>query len=254
MADFETERWLDPIRVIAITPKGLECRCTLIAVKAWMLGLGAGAIFLGCGPTKISDPGPAMGGAQSGSGGSGGIQTGSGGASGGLAGSGGAPPAQAGLLLQIRSASPAIPGKACNVTALTKTVPDEDPYAVEGPTTTTPGERVVDGEQRSQISCTVSGDSLFDVTGSIEFGSTSFVIMGEVTAGSTGSATVSAYTPDTGALTSPSTNLCTIDVSTSPLQVDSGAIWASFDCPTLETPPSTACGASGVFILENCEE
>jgi hypothetical protein len=164
------------------------------------------------------------------------------------------PPAQAGLLLQMRNGSQAA-GKACNVTALTKTVPDRDPQLVEGPTISNPGVRILDGEDKSKISCAVKGSGTFSVSGSIQYGSTSFTILGgSVTAGASGTGQVSVYTAETGSLSSASGTPCTFDVTGGSLQIKPGSMWAEFNCPTLETTPAVACAASGVVILENCTE
>lgn len=166
------------------------------------------------------------------------------------------PPAQAGLRLSLGNASPAIPGKSCPVPALTKTVPDVDPNnLMEGPTTSDPGVRVIDGESGSKISCTVKGNGTFSIAANIAYGGLTFRILdGTVTAGGTGTASVSVYTPETFAIASTSANPCSLDVTTPPLQVQSGSMWATFRCPALETSPSTACSASGVLVLENCTE
>jgi hypothetical protein len=157
----------------------------------------------------------------------------------------------------VGAASPAVPGKACNVTTLTKTVPDRDPMSpFEGPTNMDPGVRIIDGEDNSKISCTVKGSGTFSVAASIQYGSLGFTILGgSVTAGGTGTATVTLYTPETApALQSPSGTPCTLSVMTPPFQAQSGSMWGEFRCPTLETTPSTACSANGIIVIENCSE
>lgn len=166
------------------------------------------------------------------------------------------PPAQAGLKLSLRNASPAIAGKSCPVTALTKTVPETDPNnLMEGPTTTSPGVRVIDGESNSKISCSVKGSGTFNVSASIAYSGVTFTILGgTVTSGGTGTASMSVYTPETFSISSPSSTPCTLDVSMGDLQAQPGSMWATFRCASLETAPGTACSADGVIVIENCTE
>jgi hypothetical protein len=37
-------------------------------------------------------------------------------------------------------------------------------------------------------------------------------------------------------------------------QVQPGAMWASFSCAAVVAEPSDYCTASGIFVLENCEQ
>jgi hypothetical protein len=168
------------------------------------------------------------------------------------------PPAQAGLRLGMAN-SAGIAGKSCPVTTVTKTVPDRDPTSVfEGPTATDPGVRVIDGEDGSKISCTVKeGSGTFSVSGSIQYASTSFTLLGgSVPEGGMGTANISVYAPEIGtSISSPSGSPCTLRVPPGTnFQVKSGSIWAEFACPSLETTPSTACSANGIVVFENCRE
>jgi hypothetical protein len=54
-------------------------------------------------------------------------------------------------------------------------------------------------------------------------------------------------------LAAPSAN-CTIDAATPNLMVQPGAIWAHFDCATVEAPPANVCKADGEFVFENCAQ
>jgi hypothetical protein len=49
---------------------------------------------------------------------------------------------------------------------------------------------------------------------------------------------------------------CTVTVAVTDKgpQVKPGSLWASFSCPSVEHAPGEACGAKGVFVLENCSQ
>ncbi|MBX3181154.1 MAG: hypothetical protein KIT72_15270 [Polyangiaceae bacterium] len=127
------------------------------------------------------------------------------------------------------------------------------------PTEFNDGGRVVDGEDRASVRCTVrrSGDQ-FVVEGSVKQGATSlFVKSADVDPVSRlGSAVVSLQFQATSYTWNTELPHCTLTVlGAGEPQVHSGAVWAKFDCPALQGKQlADYCGVSGVFVLENCEE
>jgi hypothetical protein len=37
-------------------------------------------------------------------------------------------------------------------------------------------------------------------------------------------------------------------------QIKAGSMWAKFTCAAVEAPPTSACAADGIFVLENCAQ
>lgn len=114
--------------------------------------------------------------------------------------------------------------------------------------------KVVDGDS-GEVSCTVKGTSF---EGRIQSGNKSLEISSGTVDPTTlkGTARVSLVSQSqiSGALSSPGVT-CTIDASKNDganFQIADGHIWASFNCPSVEQTPSAFCGASGVFVFENC--
>jgi hypothetical protein len=114
--------------------------------------------------------------------------------------------------------------------------------------------KVVDGDS-GKVSCSVKNNAF---EGRIEYGNKSLAIRsGTVDPTSLkGTARIEVVSESqiSGVLSSPGTT-CTIDASKSNganFQIENGHIWASFSCPSVEQTPTTFCGASGVFVLENC--
>jgi hypothetical protein len=170
------------------------------------------------------------------------------------------PPAQGAFIAQVRSVSPAPQGKSCpSGTSFTYDVPEvpaDKPLEVLSGSTYV--HRIIDGESNASVSCTVKGNG-----GSFEGrlaaqGKSLEISSGTLDATLKGTARITLVNGAklSGALSSPSAN-CTIDASKAGgtnFQVAPGHIWASFSCPSVEQQPSTYCGASGTFVLENCSQ
>lgn len=116
---------------------------------------------------------------------------------------------------------------------------------------------IVDGEEGAAVSCSVAGQTNVVFTGSLSQSGRTF----EVSEGSfpsnkrIGKARIAITDAQLLPARLQSNDFCTVDASDSPddsLQVKEGAMWAHFNCPSLEAEPSDACAASGYFVLENC--
>jgi hypothetical protein len=123
------------------------------------------------------------------------------------------------------------------------------------PTASDPGQSVISGEADSLIDCAVTGTGPFSFSGSIKATTASGAIIdiafanGVVSADFTGTVDVSLYIPQ---LTTEFRSATPCAISVENKQVKGGAIWASFNCPQIASPPSGLCGLSGVVVLENC--
>lgn len=165
------------------------------------------------------------------------------------------PAASAGLDMNITFASDPPAGTTCSAIAT---------YALgnPAPSATERGVPATDGAQADQrITCTVRGDGTFQVSGDIQatglnidnnmLGPLNFALSnGSVTAGGTGTARLSVFTRE-ASLDSDPASPCTIDVSTAPLTVEAGGIWARYSC-RMQNLPSLYCQVSGVMLFENC--
>jgi len=126
------------------------------------------------------------------------------------------------------------------------------------PSTSSPGDSVVDGESGAVISCSVRGSGTYAFSGSlsastIEVSHYPINIAfsdGAIAADGTGTATVSVFTP-TLAGTFTSSAPCPIQVVNH--QVKGGSIWAEFSCSAVTSPPTGSCVAHGVLVFENCD-
>ena len=53
------------------------------------------------------------------------------------------------------------------------------------------------------------------------------------------------------------TAACTINAAKADgnnFQVRPGSMWASYDCTSVESQPSSSCASDGFFVFENCEQ
>ena len=166
------------------------------------------------------------------------------------------PAAQGAGVFSLRGQSPPIQGKACPVVSLTSALP-----AVDGPSmldANTYVKHIADGEGAATVSCKVSGNLRFTFEGSLQLGRVALKIQNGVLGDDrlgTADITVADAQALQGSLSSATP--CSIDATNSAgqqFQVKAGSIWAAFDCPSVEQPPSSSCAASGVFVLENCEQ
>jgi hypothetical protein len=165
-------------------------------------------------------------------------------------------PAQGAITLSVRLPTSSVNG----------TCPDSGTTYLVGapvvPTTSTPGNSLVDGDKGAHISCSVKGSGGgFAFSGSLAANTTQgtpYPITvtfsnGVVDANGVGTANIGVYTPPLSA-TYTSSAPCTVKVLGSPLQVKGGSIWASFSCPSITYPPSGLCEVgSSVIVFENCD-
>ena len=129
--------------------------------------------------------------------------------------------------------------------------------APKAPSASDPGMSVVNGEAGAVVSCYVHGMGPFNFSGMLRAtaqGSQHDPISvvfdaGEIGSDYRGTATVTVFTPQLGAAFA-SSQPCTITVINQ--QVKNGAIWATFSCPQVSSPPSGLCAASGTIVFENC--
>jgi hypothetical protein len=172
------------------------------------------------------------------------------------------PPPQGAFIATVHSQSPPPDGKACPLTSSTFDVPAVDKTKIPPETLSenTYEHKVIDGKDGGKVSCSVKkGGAGFTFDGTIQVGSKALSLRnGMIGADNKGMVQVTVQNGDattgfSGALSSPSAN-CTVNASGNNLQVKSGSMWATFDCMSVEQAPTFACGASGIFVLENCSE
>jgi len=174
------------------------------------------------------------------------------------------PPAQGAFWANVKSVSPAPVGRMCpSGASLTFDVPVVDPSAIPPQTldSDTYLHKLVDGEDKAEVSCSVKGKSSFTLEGTIKLGNKSLAISnGTLGADKKGTARItlrdSGSPGFSGALSSPTPN-CTIDAAAAAgnnFQVKAGSIWGHFDCASVEQAPSDYCKAEGYFVLENCDQ
>jgi len=172
------------------------------------------------------------------------------------------PPAQGAFYASVRSVSPAPSGKSCpSGASLTFSVPDTTLTPAENLDADTYVQKKIDGEDSSEISCTVKGTGPFTLEGTIKLGNKLLALSsGTLGADKKGTARVSLRDSGTpgfsGTLGAPSAN-CVIDAAAAPgnnFQVRPGSIWGHFSCPSVEQSPSDYCQADGYFVLENCSQ
>lgn len=171
------------------------------------------------------------------------------------------PPAQGAFIARITAVSPTPLGKSCpSGTAFSYDVPDvPDSAPTEELSPNTYLHKIIEGEGGGAVSCRVSGDgAAFEGRIAIpDKGKSLEIRSGTLGADRKGTARIavgnSAELSTT--LSSPMAN-CKIDAQASGnrLEVAPGRIWATFDCPSVESPPSDYCAARGTFVLENCDK
>ena len=178
-------------------------------------------------------------------------------------------PAQAAITLQVGGPSNTCPEPG-NVYPVGRLINDpSDPTGkrkiAQAPSSTDPGQSVVDGESGTTVSCSVRGNGPYTFSGSLHATSademkdpiTVTFNNGVVNSDkATGTVAVTVFTPQLdGQFTSGSTP-CTLTVINQ--QVKGGSIWANFSCPSLTQAPSGVC-SSGVapsvstVVFENCD-
>ena len=220
-------------------------------MKRFVGVLGLLSVVVACGATS-SNPkdAPAAGAPNGGTAGAGDGEPAGGGAPLG-------PPAQGAVSTLLKAASPPVAGKSCPAgAAVASTVPtvtdpsealDEDTYV----------HRVIDGEEGATVACRVaaSGTDTVTLQGSISQGGRALRIDDGLTGSHQGAARITII--DTTHLASPLTSpasTCVLDFSSGAFQIKAGSVWGKFTCPSVESAPSDYCAASGVFVLENCDQ
>ena len=153
------------------------------------------------------------------------------------------PPAQAAIAIQKRSVSDCF-----QIADNTLSEPEgtEAFIAIMNQSTPPPDDiRIVDGEGGATVSCDVSGSGTF--RGNLRTSRTSFVVTDGQASGDTGTALITQWDHVSQETL---TGSCTLGIKS----LRGGAVWASFDCPMFNAPPTINCAGSGVLIFENCGE
>lgn len=140
--------------------------------------------------------------------------------------------------------------------------------AIDG---TQPGRRLADGEEGASVACSIDGGMPHQIEGRIsgtqshpsaQFQETVGIVIeaGWINALESGGTGEAAITLHTGGVyyRSPAETVCTLSLESAAeenqFSVGTGSIYARFDCPELEDPPTTGCSASGAFVFERCDE
>jgi hypothetical protein len=122
------------------------------------------------------------------------------------------------------------------------------------------GKKIYNGEGGVEASCSVKGDGPWQIFASISSTPdrvTFLVNNGTIDGDGTGTADIALST--SGLLGSVSSGApgerCSLKAveSNGGIFVKSGAVWATFTCNSLHSPPSRFCYVTGEFLLENCE-
>jgi len=218
------------------------------------------AVTLACSGNSVSDTdgagGLTSGGSAPASGGSAPAASGAGGwgGAGDLAGLGGGPRAQGNLALSVQTSTT---GSAnCPVAGRT--------YLIGNPTApsfSSPGDRFLDGESGATIECSVRGSGPYAFSATIQaLSSQSDAVKLNITNGiinadkTTGSATVSVFTPQLAARYVSAEGSCPVTVVGQ--NVKSGSLWAMVSCPSVAdatTGQTCSVGLATTFVLENCD-
>jgi hypothetical protein len=141
----------------------------------------------------------------------------------------------------------------CPTSAATQQIGEPGPdWMVTG----SKGGLIFDGEKGVKTSCTVAGGPQFNVATSIAGGGMSFNLSGSVSSAGTGTATISLYNSDlAGQFSSPPGGCTVTAVQTAQgHQIKAGAMWATFNCPTITGQIATdGCRLQGEVVIENCD-
>jgi len=128
----------------------------------------------------------------------------------------------------------------------------------QGPSTVSPGDRLVDGQNGASIQCSVLGNGPYTVSGTIraqtyQGDQVTFILTdGVINADKqTGTASVSVNTPQLASTFSGTD--CTLVVVGA--NVKPGALWATLACPSISSPSTAQTCGVGSFstvVFENC--
>jgi hypothetical protein len=161
------------------------------------------------------------------------------------------PPSQGGVSITISPASPQPPETSCQ-----RTTGHSALIGNPAPNQSARGTPVVDGEGGAEVSCRVSGAGRFSVSGKVKANAVTFNLRGgQMSAEKDGTGTGSVASFDVKGLTlgAPTSTPCTLTT----IEVKAGAAWGRFECNAYidsQSPTSAHCRATGVFLLENCEQ
>src|SRR6478735_155689 len=209
----------------------------------------SGGLLVSCSGDNVSGRGAADGGASGASATGGTAEHG-----GGAGGARGSRAAQGNASLSIQ---PSSLGQAqCPVSGRTYVIGNP-----QGPNSTQPGDRLIDGENGAAIQCSVRGRGPFTFSGSIQAtdrgGDTVTIAISNGVIDQdeqTGTATASVLTPQLGSAFSSAEAACTVLVVAD--NVKAGSLWATFSCLSVaaaSTAQVCAIGATSTVVLENCD-
>jgi hypothetical protein len=104
------------------------------------------------------------------------------------------------------------------------------------------------------VSCSVSGQGTFAITASIESPDMKLTIDGTAVAGQTGTASMTFYTLQT--LNPLSSSTCTLTLSGASYTVESGHLWAQYNCSNVTDPNNlqNTCGTTGIIVFNGCSK
>lgn len=174
-------------------------------------------------------------------------------------------PAQAALTLSIQKATINEGGVTCPDPGTTYRFGALKNGEIQNPSNVNHGQSVINGDQGSSIGCSVkSSNGGFAFSASIRGTANSnepvtVSINGGVITGETGTASVTVSTRKLSTtFSNPSAQPCTFTVIRGAgdlPQVKNGALWATFQCPSIVAPPSGQCvvGTTSTVVLENCD-
>jgi len=173
------------------------------------------------------------------------------------------PPAQGAFIASVKPASPQPAGKSCPTSAITYDVPIVREKMANPPEFLTQDRyirKIVDGDGGASVSCSVTGGSTFKFSGKIQQGDRGLSFSdGTIGADKKGTARITVIksgSPGFPTMISPMAN-CTIDAAKANgnnFQIKAGSMWASFNCATVESPPTDSCSSDGFIVFENCDQ
>jgi hypothetical protein len=163
-----------------------------------------------------------------------------------------APPAQGAFIASVRQASPPPAGKSCPTSPVTFDVPVlNDSKPLEALDRDTYLHKIIDGEDNAKAACTVKGSSTFTFSGNLGLGARALrIASGTLGADKKGTALIIVTDTSRSIQFSSPGATCAIEA----FQAKGGSMWASFNCPAVERPPTDSCLSDGFFVLENCEQ
>ena len=166
-------------------------------------------------------------------------------------------PAQGAISLSVQKPSKPTAGTTCPLPGTTYQIGAPNP-----PSTINPGDSVIDGDKGAEVNCSVHGSGPFTFSGTLH-GSTNDVNKYPITVTfsdgnvgadkTTGTVSVSVFTPQLAGTFSSAPSACTVNVIGK--QIKGGSIWATVSCAAVSASPAQECeiGTSSVIVFENCD-